>query len=198
MQRGFTIVELLIVIVVIGILAAISLVTYNGIQDKARNAKRAAALDVYEKTLRSYEALNGTMPAITESADGAVCAGEAAQYPAKDGFLAGECAYNLDNGIRSSVLAAPSLVSAIRGITTGSVPDGSFPPYSFKTTPTATIHIRGMFLTVGTSSNQKVDGIGYYAKPDGQPCEGRTEGYEASMDGTGNPGTMTKICTLSF
>lgn len=33
---GFTIVELLIVIVVIGILAAITIVAYNGIQDKAR------------------------------------------------------------------------------------------------------------------------------------------------------------------
>ena len=34
-QRGFTIVELLIVIVVIAILAAITIVTYNGIQDRA-------------------------------------------------------------------------------------------------------------------------------------------------------------------
>lgn len=35
-QKGFTIVELLIVIVVIGILAAITIVAYNGIQDRAR------------------------------------------------------------------------------------------------------------------------------------------------------------------
>jgi prepilin-type N-terminal cleavage/methylation domain-containing protein len=35
-QTGFTIVELLIVIVVIGILAAITIVAYNGIQDRAR------------------------------------------------------------------------------------------------------------------------------------------------------------------
>ena len=36
--KGFTIVELLIVIVVIGILAAITIVAYNGVQDRARNA----------------------------------------------------------------------------------------------------------------------------------------------------------------
>lgn len=36
-KSGFTIVELLIVIVVIGTLAAISIVAYNGIQDRARN-----------------------------------------------------------------------------------------------------------------------------------------------------------------
>ena len=37
-QRGFTIVELLIVIVVIGILAAITVVAYTGIQQRARVA----------------------------------------------------------------------------------------------------------------------------------------------------------------
>lgn len=38
-SRGFTIVELLIVIVVIGILAAISIVAYSGIQDRSRQSK---------------------------------------------------------------------------------------------------------------------------------------------------------------
>lgn len=38
-RSGFTIVELLIVIVVIGILAAITLVAYNGIQNRAKSAQ---------------------------------------------------------------------------------------------------------------------------------------------------------------
>ena len=38
-QSGFTIVELLIVIVVIGILAAITIVAYNGVQNRANNTK---------------------------------------------------------------------------------------------------------------------------------------------------------------
>lgn len=41
-QTGFTIVELLIVIVVIGILAAITIVAYNGIQERARLASAQA------------------------------------------------------------------------------------------------------------------------------------------------------------
>jgi len=35
-SRGFTIVELLIVIVIIGILAGLVLVAYNGVQDRSR------------------------------------------------------------------------------------------------------------------------------------------------------------------
>jgi general secretion pathway protein G len=43
-QTGFTIVELLIVIVVIGILAAITLVAYNGLQDRANDSARTSAV----------------------------------------------------------------------------------------------------------------------------------------------------------
>ncbi|PIZ60082.1 hypothetical protein COY18_01845, partial [Candidatus Saccharibacteria bacterium CG_4_10_14_0_2_um_filter_41_11] len=38
-ERGFTIVELLVVIVVIGILAAITIVSYTGITAKANTTK---------------------------------------------------------------------------------------------------------------------------------------------------------------
>ena len=40
--KGFTLVELLIVIVVIAILAAISIVAYNGIQQRSRDSAAAA------------------------------------------------------------------------------------------------------------------------------------------------------------
>ena len=46
---GFTIVELLVVIVVIGILASISIVAYNGIQNKARASATDADLVNIEK-----------------------------------------------------------------------------------------------------------------------------------------------------
>ena len=65
--RGFTIVELLIVIVVIAILAAISIVAYNGIQKRARDAQRLSDITQIDKALKSYYAVNGTYPPQTAS-----------------------------------------------------------------------------------------------------------------------------------
>jgi prepilin-type N-terminal cleavage/methylation domain-containing protein len=50
-QTGFTIVELLIVIVVIGILAAISIVAYNGVQERARVQKANSDLQALVKAI---------------------------------------------------------------------------------------------------------------------------------------------------
>jgi prepilin-type N-terminal cleavage/methylation domain-containing protein len=59
MKRGFTIVELLIVIVVIAILAAISIVAYNGIQQRARDAQRKQVVADLVKSIHLYAADRG-------------------------------------------------------------------------------------------------------------------------------------------
>ena len=56
---GFTIVELLIVIVVIGILAAITIIAYNGIQDRAKFTQQAVDIDKVGKAIKLWEAENG-------------------------------------------------------------------------------------------------------------------------------------------
>ena len=61
-QSGFTIVELLIVIVVIGILAAISVVAYNGIQQRARDSQRQSNIANIAKALEMYYIDNGRYP----------------------------------------------------------------------------------------------------------------------------------------
>ena len=63
-QKGFTIVELLIVIVVIAILAAISIVAYNGIQQRARDSQRDVDIVAVVKALELYYIDNGQFPAI--------------------------------------------------------------------------------------------------------------------------------------
>lgn len=61
-KTGFTIVELLIVIVVIGILASITVVAFNGIQTRARNSARLAAADSYVKIVKLYDTGSNTLP----------------------------------------------------------------------------------------------------------------------------------------
>jgi prepilin-type N-terminal cleavage/methylation domain-containing protein len=61
-QRGFTIVELLIVIVVIGILAAITIVAYNGVQSRAHAAAAQADATNLSKLLAVNYSTNGSYP----------------------------------------------------------------------------------------------------------------------------------------
>lgn len=67
--KGFTIVELLIVIVVIGILAALVIVTYNGIQQKARDTERKTDINALHGQLEAYQAQNGKYPTLANVND---------------------------------------------------------------------------------------------------------------------------------
>lgn len=61
--NGFTIVELLIVIVIIGILAAITIVSYNGVTVRARDSARAQGLASIKQALLRYDVEHGGVPA---------------------------------------------------------------------------------------------------------------------------------------
>jgi len=68
-QSGFTIVELLIVIVVIGILATLVIVTFSGVQQKARDTKRETDVKALASQLEVYYANNGSYPALAQLQD---------------------------------------------------------------------------------------------------------------------------------
>lgn len=61
-QSGFTIVELLIVIVVVGILAAISIAAYTGTQQRARDSARTTAVRQIQRALELYRVEHGRYP----------------------------------------------------------------------------------------------------------------------------------------
>lgn len=61
-SKGFTIVELLIVIVVIGILATLVIVTFAGIQQKGRDSQRKTDINALQSHVEAYYAQTGTYP----------------------------------------------------------------------------------------------------------------------------------------
>ena len=61
-KSGFTIVELLIVIVVIAVLAAITIVAFNGIQGRAKDSQRIQDMTSIAKALEVYRINNGEFP----------------------------------------------------------------------------------------------------------------------------------------
>lgn len=63
--HGFTIVELLVVIVVIGILAAITIVYYTGITQKANNTKAISNAQSVQNMAEIMNADNGSYPRLT-------------------------------------------------------------------------------------------------------------------------------------
>lgn len=85
-ERGFTIVELLIVIVVIGILAAIVIVAYTGVTNNARNANYKANAASIQKVAEAINADNGSYP-LTVAA-----------------FTTGSATTKLPNGITTALL----------------------------------------------------------------------------------------------
>ena len=103
-ERGFTIVELLIVIVVIAVLAAITIVAYNGIQNRAKtNAGQQAANGIIKK----FEAINAIKGAYWGSSPTAGVAGADINAYANAAPLVGEAVIDTP----TSVIAATSASS---------------------------------------------------------------------------------------
>jgi prepilin-type N-terminal cleavage/methylation domain-containing protein len=64
---GFTLIELILVIAVLGILTGIVVVSYNGAQSSARNAKSLNDLKVAEDLVEIYYNKNGQYPKTTDN-----------------------------------------------------------------------------------------------------------------------------------
>ncbi len=83
-EQGFTLVELLIVIVVIAILAAIVISTFAGVQARARDTERQTDVKAIASALEVYYTDNGGYPT-----SAAMSSGTPSTVGGSTGFLKG-------------------------------------------------------------------------------------------------------------
>ncbi len=67
LQKGFTLVELLVVIVILGILAAVVVFAVNGISDRGQSAACATDQSTLRTAVEAYRAKNGAATNPTEA-----------------------------------------------------------------------------------------------------------------------------------
>lgn|GEM_PF-511627 len=186
-QNGFTIVELLIVIIVIAVIAAITLVAYNGIQMRAENSKTIAAVDQYAKALQLYKTNTGDYPlagggfqfgCIAESGTCAMVAGSAGP----------DCASIGASGVSNALNTAIKTVIA------------SIPTVSSQTLQCESKTVKGaLYVMYGTYFGPDIRNgyIIYYLKGD-QPCTTPAGSSLVNPNGRIYYSTGTTRCYIQF
>lgn len=168
-RSGFTIVELLIVIVVIGVLAAISIVAYGGIAQRSYAAKAASVIDGYVKIVNLYKVDNGTYPSFSDIT-GYACLAPAGSLPASSPFGVDECEYSYRDKI-SSELNTKLLQYA------SSLPDGRLPIVQYNSTH----YSRGISYYGGSTAQFLYYINGDYPCPRGDKSSFRAGTTECSL-----------------
>jgi prepilin-type N-terminal cleavage/methylation domain-containing protein len=144
-KAGFTIVELIVVIVVIAILASIIVTGYKNVQNRAKNSQTVAAANQWLKALEIYKVRNGG-------------------FPASVSCLGADYSYNSD-GLGSSGIGQCRQDSAAYGVTSNAAFLTSMSPYiTGNPTPamvtaksTTTLWYRGLYYYIGAGNIARLD-----------------------------------------
>jgi prepilin-type N-terminal cleavage/methylation domain-containing protein len=157
-RGGFTIVELLIVIVVIGILAAITIIAYTGITSQARQAQLLGNVETYAKALSNYKTLNGDYPYTATSNDPSDAAGSYAptdpsnpgeyaclgnDWPAQDGMAANVC-LSVSGAMTADVGSKSPLINTKLKTVISNLPSANADTATFDNGAGLVYHYRGL------------------------------------------------------
>lgn len=130
-KDGFTIVELLIVIVVIGILAAITIVAYGGITGRANAVKYQTDAVALVKKAESYNAIKGGYPLTAAGSDLTSVTAQTTAGTNLTTTYNGGTSSQLPTGIAVFAVSgsAPSFLQALNGVSVAGSTDFYFVQY---------------------------------------------------------------------
>lgn len=146
-QKGFTIVELLIVVVIIAILAAMTIVAYNGIQNRAKTSAAQSAANTAIKKIEAYNADDTTPTAGYPTASSQLTGAASTTTYRLDGVTFGTPASTANSNVlrfsacgHNGTATAPATVAAMTVVTGAKVEyyNYSTPGISTLTTGNAT------------------------------------------------------------
>jgi prepilin-type N-terminal cleavage/methylation domain-containing protein len=95
-RAGFTLVELMLVVVIVSILAGLAIPNYQNVVTKARAADLLGRIDVVEHAVQSYLGDNNSWPA--DSGAGVVPTGVVTYLPANFSFTGDDFQLDWENG----------------------------------------------------------------------------------------------------
>lgn len=126
-SKGFTIVELLIVVVVIAILAAITIVSYRGITNRAAKVADVSTIQAYTVGIQQLAIMNDLPTANA-------CLGPASTYPATTGNCpgGGQTATKADSALLNAKLKTVGVKDATFIEPTGVTPMMVYGYYGFQ------------------------------------------------------------------
>lgn len=180
-KSGFTIVELIIVIVVIAILATISVVLYKNVQERAKNSQTIGAANQWLKALEIYKVRNGSFPSVSSC-------------------LGSNYMYNSD-ALGTSGIGQCRQDTAAVGVTSNSTFLTAMSPYiTGNPTPamvtaksTATLWYRGLYYYIGAGNIARLD---MALTPANGGCPGQLGDINLNTDATTTDGNY--LCTYTI
>lgn len=161
-QKGFTIVEMLVVILVIAILAAITIVAYNNVQERAKNSQWAAVAAAWVKVVQLAKVNSGSLPV---SGSYFTCLGN--NFPAKDGFAANECVRTSPSTFNGTVNT--SFMTTLAQNSGATLPDSNLSTiYTYDPVAAQGSYIRGIVYNFASTDTQAW--VEYYQTGAGISC----------------------------
>ena len=132
-QNGFTLIELMIVVAIVGILAAITIPVYNDYAVRSKMSEPLSALASCKSSVQEYAAIRGSWPTDVSSAG---CSQVSTPYLASltidDGGIITAHTQATGAGACDVILTAQGSVSAITGWLGSTTCNPKFVPTSFR------------------------------------------------------------------